>query len=234
MPVYRLDKRVMAFPRPEEADETGLLAVGGDFHPERMLLAYTQGIFPWSEYRGQPLWYSPDPRLVLTPELLDVRRSLAKILRRGDYEVRLDTAFAAVLEGCASTPRPDQDGTWISPRYTQTMLALHRAGLAHSAESWRDGRLVGGLYGLSIGHVFFGESMFAHAPDASKVAFVTLVRQLAAWGIDLVDCQVETPHLRTFGAENWPRSRFLAALADRVSQPTRFGPWALTPGIGTG
>ena len=228
MPIYRLDKTVIAFPPPHHADPSGLLAVGGDFRPERMLLAYASGIFPWSEYSGQPLWYSPDPRLVLTPDTLHVRRSLAKIMRRGDYEVRLDTAFDEVIAGCAAAPRPGQDGTWISRRYRVSMSALHQAGWAHSAEAWQEGRLVGGLYGLSIGRAFFGESMFAAAPNASKVAFATLVRQLGEWGIDLVDCQVETPHLRSFGADEWPRARFLHALGERVAAPSRLGPWTLT------
>lgn len=234
MPIYRLDKAVIAFPPPHHADSSGLLAVGGDFRPERMLLAYASGIFPWSEYGGQPLWYSPDPRMILTPETLHIRRSLAKIMRRGDYEVKLDSAFEAVIAACAGAPRPGQDGTWITRRYREAMSALHNAGWAHSAEAWQDGRLVGGLYGLSIGRAFFGESMFAAAPNASKVAFVTLVQQLGEWGIDLVDCQVETPHLRSFGAEEWPRARFLHALGERVAGPTRLGPWTLTVANGPG
>lgn len=228
MPIFRLDKRVLTFPPPHLADSSGLLAVGGDFEPERLLRAYAAGIFPWSEYAGQPLWYSPDPRLVLTTDGLHVRRSLAKILRRGDYEVRLDTAFDQVVARCAAAPRPGQTGTWITPRYVASLKALHAMGFAHSAEAWRDGELVGGLYGLSIGAAFFGESMFTVAPNASKVAFVTLVRQLAAWDIDLIDCQVATSHLRSFGAEEWSRDRFLAALAEAVAAPTRVGSWALT------
>ncbi len=228
MPVYRLDDESLAFPPPSEAEEGGLLAIGGDFRTERMIVAYSMGIFPWSEYGGKPLWYSPDPRLVLTPSALHVGRSLRKILRRGDYEVTLDQAFPEVLERCRSAPRPGQDGTWITSAYMDAYLHLHTLGLAHSAEAWRDGELVGGLYGMSLGGAFFGESMFARAPNASKVAFVTLVRQLEAWGITLIDCQVETEHLSRFGAEEWPRARFLDALASAIAAPTRAGRWQLT------
>jgi len=234
MPIFRLDKAALFFPPPALAEPGGLLAVGGDFRPERLLLAYSMGIFPWSEYRGQPLWYSPDPRLVLTPDGLRVQRSLAKILRRGDFEVRLDTAFADVVDACAAAPRPGQDGTWISPRYRRAFLALHARGLAHSAEAWRDGVLLGGVYGLCLGGAFFGESMFARASNASKVAFVTLVRELEARGIGLIDCQVETEHLRRFGAVEWPRDRFLRALSAVLGEPTHVGPWALTVGKVTG
>ena len=227
MPVYRLDNDDIAFPPVAHAEPGGLLAVGGDFSTRRMLAAYASGIFPWSEYRGVPLWYAPDPRLVLTPETLKVGRSLRKIIRRGDFEITLDTAFAAVVQGCAETPRPGQDGTWISEAYTRTMLGLHDMGIAHSVEAWRDGALAGGLYGLSMGAAFFGESMFSRASNASKVAFVTLVRQLARWGITLIDCQVETDHLLSFGGQNWPRPRFMEALSAALGEPTRPGPWAL-------
>lgn len=231
---YLIDPRQNAFPPPEAADPSGLLAIGGDMSAERMLSAYASGIFPWDEYRGQPLWYSPDPRFVLEPKAIHVRRSLAKIIRRGDYTVRLDTAFDEVLAGCAHAHRPGQLGTWIRPRYARAMRELHALGVAHSAEAWRGDELVGGVYGLSLGSIFFGESMFARASDASKVAFVTLVRQLDAWGFTLVDCQAETEHLGTFGAEHWPRPRFLATLAEGLGTPTRLGPWELTIGDVTG
>lgn len=231
---YLIDPRQSGFPPAELADPSGLLAIGGDMSTERMLSAYRAGIFPWDEYRGQPLWYSPDPRFVLEPGALHVRRSLVKVIRRGDYEVRLDTAFGAVLAGCAGAHRDGQLGTWIRPRYVRAMNELHALGLAHSAETWRDGELMGGLYGLALGSVFFGESMFARASDASKVAFVTLVRQLEAWGFTLIDCQAETAHLATFGAVPWPRSRFLAAVAEGIEAPTRLGPWQLTAGNAPG
>jgi len=225
MPVFRLDDRLL-FPPPELAED-GLLAVGGDLRPERLLLAYVQGIFPWYS-EGQPiLWHSPDPRMVLRAEDLHVPRSLSKILRRGVCRVSLDTAFPEVIAACASAQRPGQRGTWITRAMKRAYLDLHRQGFAHSAEAWAGDALVGGLYGVSIGSAFFGESMFARKPDASKVAFVTLVEQLARWGITLIDCQVHTEHLERFGATEWPRRDYLAALRAAVRRPTRAGPWAL-------
>lgn len=224
MSIHRLDRRLV-FPDPEEADESGLLAVGGDLRPERLLLAYASGIFPWYDDDLPILWHSPDPRMVLEVERLHVPRSLAKRLRRPPYDLHLDTAFADVLDGCARTPRADHDGTWITAEMREAYVRLHELGFAHSAEAWQEGTLVGGLYGVSLGAVFFGESMFALAPDASKMAFVALVQQLARWGFRLVDCQVYTEHLARFGAELWPRPRFLAALRDAVRLPTRRGRW---------
>ena len=225
-PIYRLG-RALAFPDPCESHESGLLAVGGDLSCERLLLAYSRGIFPWYSEDQPILWHSPDPRMLLRPEALHVSRSLERALRRGAYEVRLDTAFADVVRGCADVPRPDQPGTWITPEMQAAYAELHTRGFAHSAEAWQGGRLVGGLYGVSLGGAFFGESMFALRPDASKVAFATLVRQLARWRFDLVDCQVHTEHLARFGAELWPRERFLALLGSSVARPTRRGIWHL-------
>jgi leucyl/phenylalanyl-tRNA--protein transferase len=225
-PVYRLG-RALAFPDPRESHPSGLLAVGGDLSCERLLLAYSRGIFPWYS-EGQPiLWHSPDPRTVLLPGALHVSKSLERVLKRADYEVRLDTAFADVVRSCAEVPRPGQPGTWITPEMHDAYVALHERGYAHSAEAWRGGRLAGGLYGVSLGGAFFGESMFAKEADASKVAFATLVRQLARWSFDLVDCQVHTDHLARFGAVPWPRSRFLDALASSLGRETRCGAWRL-------
>jgi leucyl/phenylalanyl-tRNA--protein transferase len=224
--IFRLDQRLL-FPRPELADPNGLLAVGGDLRPERLVLAYAMGIFPWYSEDTPILWHSPDPRMVLRADELVVSRSLAKTMRRGTYEVRLDTAFRAVMESCAGVPRHGQDGTWIMPEMIDAYEELHRRGLAHSAEAWRGGALAGGLYGVSLGGAFFGESMFATEPDASKVAFVTLVRAMARWGIALVDCQVRTAHLARFGAADWPRATFLVALEKALEKPTRYGPWRL-------
>jgi leucyl/phenylalanyl-tRNA--protein transferase len=224
--IFRLDQRLV-FPRPELAEPNGLLAVGGDLRPERLVLAYACGIFPWYSEGSPILWHSPDPRMVLRAADLDVPRSLAKTIRRGAYEVRLDTAFRAVIEACARAPRPNQEGTWITAEMIEAYVELHDRGVAHSAEAWKDGALCGGLYGVSLGGAFFGESMFAAQPDASKVAFVTLVRALQAWGIDLVDCQVHTAHLARFGATSLPRARFLEALGEALQKPTRFGPWQL-------
>jgi leucyl/phenylalanyl-tRNA--protein transferase len=222
--IFRLDQR-LAFPRPDLADESGLLAVGGDLRPERLVLAYALGIFPWYSAGSPILWHSPDPRMVLRASELRVGRSLAKTRRRGAYDIRLDTSFRAVIEGCATTERPEGGGTWITRAMIDAYAELHRRGVAHSVEAFLDGELVGGLYGVSLGGAFFGESMFARAPDASKVAFVTLVEQLQRWGIDLVDCQVQTSHLARFGATEWPRADFLAALEVALAKPTRPGPW---------
>jgi leucyl/phenylalanyl-tRNA---protein transferase len=223
MPVYRLGDRFV-FPPPEHAED-GLLAVGGDLRPERLLVAYASGIFPWYS-QGQPiLWHSPDPRMVLLASQLHVPRSLAKTLRRRPFELRLDTAFAETIGACAAARRPGQRGTWITREMRRAYVGLHRRGLAHSAEAWREGRLVGGVYGVSLGAAFFGESMFALEPDASKLAFVALVRQLERWGITLIDSQVHTQHLERFGAREIPRAEYLAALRAALEQPTRAGVW---------
>ena len=231
MPVYRLGPDIV-FPPVDEA-EHGLLAVGGDLRPERLLNAYASGIFPWYS-EGEPiLWHSPDPRFVLTHETFRVPKRLERVVRSGLYRVTLDEAFEDVVEACASTPRAGQDGTWITEDMKSAYAELHREGFAHSIEAWRrrpEGEadeLVGGLYGVSIGAAYFGESMFSRASDASKVAFVTLMRQLAAWGITLIDCQVETEHLARFGATNWPREQYLNTLQKAVRQPTQRGQWKL-------
>ena len=228
MPVYRLGEPPI-FPPPHHAEAGGLLAVGGDLSPARLIAAYRSGIFPWYS-EGQPIWWhSPDPRFVLEPHALRVPRSLTKVLRRGDYEIRFDTAFSEVVARCARSPRPRQRGTWITPDMERAYHELFDLGLAHSAEAWKDGRLVGGLYGVSIGDVYFGESMFAEAPDASKCAFVVLVRWMSARGIELIDSQVYTEHLERFGAEEWPRERYLDRLYELVDRPTRQCRWSLAP-----
>ena len=222
MPVYRLDERLV-FPPPERGPRRGPIAVGGDLRPERLLLAYSMGIFPW---QGEPLhWHSPDPRMVLLADELKVSRSLRRTVKRAVFRVTLDTAFADVMIACATTPRHGQDGTWITPGMVEAYGELHRRGVAHSAEAWRGDALVGGLYGLSLGAAFFGESMFSLEPDASKVAFVALVEQLRRWSIPLVDCQVYTPHLASLGAREWPRRQFLEALRAALERKTRLGPW---------
>jgi len=208
-----------------ERSVDGLLAWGGDLSGERLLAAYRRGIFPWYS-EGQPiLWHSPDPRFVLVPSRIHVPRSVKKELNRGTYQVRYDTAFPLVIAACARVPRPGQYGTWITRDMERAYVRLHRDGYAHSVESWADGQLCGGLYGVSLGAVFYGESMFSLAPDASKVAFVTLARRLQGWDFELIDCQVETEHLSRFGAEHWPRARFIQALQHALGAPTRQGPW---------
>lgn len=217
------------FPDPQYAlaEPDGLLAVGGDLSPARLLNAYRQGIFPWYS-DGQPiLWWSPNPRAVLYPDELKISRSLRKTLRKRPFRVTLDSAFDAVIEAC-SEPRPDQEGTWITEEMKQAYAHLHRIGFAHSVECWEKDQLVGGLYGISLGRVFFGESMFARRSDASKVAFVHLVEQLKAWGFGLIDCQVHTGHLASLGAVDIPRERFLDEL-DHWCEPfdAHQGQWSL-------
>jgi leucyl/phenylalanyl-tRNA--protein transferase len=224
VPVYRLTEE-LRFPAPEAAERSGLLAVGGDLGTERLLLAYAMGIFPWYEDGLPILWHSPDPRMVLLPAQLRVSRSLRKIIRDRTFEIRLDGAFEAVIRACARTPRDGQDGTWITDEMVDAYLRLFEFGYAHSAEAWSGGELVGGLYGVSLGGCFFGESMFASRANASKVAFVALVEQLVRWEFDLVDCQVHTEHLARFGATEWPRSRFLSMLEKSLAKQTRPGRW---------
>ena len=217
---FLLARETLAFPSPELALDhpDGLLAIGGDLSPERLLLAYRHGIFPWYS-DGQPLlWWSPNPRSVLFPQQLKISRSLHKRIRRGDFEVRFDHAFDDVIEAC-STPRADQVGTWITQEMKVAYRHIHTLGHAHSAESWRDGQLVGGLYGVVIGRVFFGESMFARVSDASKVAFVHLVEQIKSWGFGLIDCQISTAHLASLGAINISRHHFLELLDHYTGQP---------------
>ncbi|MBW2527571.1 MAG: leucyl/phenylalanyl-tRNA--protein transferase [Deltaproteobacteria bacterium] len=226
MPVFQLDERIL-FPRPELADPSGLLAVGGDLRPERVLLGYSLGIFPWPAEGYPLLWHSPDPRFVLERARLHVPRSLAKTLRRRPFRISLDEAFGAVIEACSDEPRPAQDGTWITDEMVAAYTELHRLGFAHSAEAWVGTELVGGLYGVSLGAAFFGESMFARRPDASKVAFVTMLAQLGRWGIDLIDTQVHTDHMARFGAQHWPRQRYLTRLEQALTHPTRRGTWQL-------
>ena len=224
MPVFALTD-ALRFPHPSQAADGGLLAVGGDLRPERLILAYSNGIFPWYS-EGRPiLWWCPTPRLVLEPSSLHVGRSLRKAMRREPYRITLDQAFEQVIDECARMPRPDQDGTWITRDLRAAFLRLHNLGIAHSVEAWEGDALVGGLYGLSLGAAFFGESMFARRPDASKIAFVMLVRQLERWGFDLVDCQVVTEHLVRFGAVELELEPFLDRLARAVDQPTLRGPW---------
>lgn len=218
------------FPPVEETDEDGIIAVGGDLKVERLVNAYQRGIFPWYSEGLPILWHCPDPRFVLLPDELHVPSSLRKVMKRGVYEVKLDTNFEGVIDGCAGTKRPGQRGTWITRDMRKAYVRLFNAGIAHSCETWLDGQLVGGLYGVSLGHVFYGESMFARADDASKVAFVTLVEWMRGWGVSLIDCQQETAHLARFGAKAWPRARFIDALKTMTQAPSRQGRWSLQEG----
>lgn len=193
------------------AEPDGLLAIGGNLEPTSLINAYRNGIFPWFS-AGQPiLWWSPEQRAVLYPDEMHVSRSLARTIRAQPYDIRLDTAFEAVIHACAA-PRRDGAGTWLTDDMITAYARLHEMGIAHSVEAWRDGELVGGLYGVALGRVFFGESMFYRAPDASKVAFVTLVRQLRRRGFELIDCQIASEHLARFGARRIPRAQFVTLL----------------------
>ena len=222
--------RRFIFPPVSWASPDGVIAIGGRPDPETLKTAYSRGIFPWPHPGVPMLWFCPDPRFVLRPEEAHVSRSLRKPMRRGDFAIRADTAFGEVIRACAAKPRPGQDGTWITDEMIAGYTALHEEGLAHSVEAWRDGRLAGGVYGISMGGVFFGESMFADVPNASKVAFATLLANLVRWRFALVDCQSYTDHLAGFGALEWRRARFLAALKRALRQPTRTGPWTLELG----
>jgi leucyl/phenylalanyl-tRNA--protein transferase len=214
------------FPNPERALENpdGLLAVGGSLSPKRLLRAYRDGIFPWYS-SGQPiLWWSPNPRMVLFPERLKISRSLRKTQKKGIFSLTMDRAFAAVIQGC-SEPRPREHGTWITPEMQTAYRRLYQLGYAHSVETWHAGQLVGGLYGVAIGRVFFGESMFSRMTDASKIALVGLVEQLRQWEFTVIDCQMRTDHLISMGAVDIPRHAFLELLEKSCVLPGRTGVW---------
>lgn len=219
----------LVFPDPRYANDDGLVAIGGDYRPERLLMAYACGIFPWPCDELPLAWFSPNPRLVLRPDELLVPRSLRKKIRRGRFRVTYDTVFERVIEQCASMPRPGGGGTWLTEELIRGLTGLHRLGFAHSVETWRDGNLVGGLYGIALGSCFCGESMFHLEPDTSKVAFVQLAERLRQWSFRMIDCQVYTDHLARFGAREWPRDVFLSELDLAVREPTRRGPWPAAP-----
>lgn len=223
--------RDLRFPAVEHATPEGLLAIGGDLQTERLLEAYRHGIFPWYN-EGQPiLWWSPDPRTVLFPERLHVSRSLKRSLRPGRFLVTFDRSFDRVVRHCAG-PRPQhpEGGTWITPAMIEAYVALHEEGYAHSVETWQGDQLVGGLYGVAIGSAFFAESMFTKVDDASKVALVSLVRQLGAWSFRIIDCQQSSPHILRLGAEDIPRREYIEHLSKAVTQPGRPGRWEGVPG----
>ncbi|HEX4895063.1 MAG TPA: leucyl/phenylalanyl-tRNA--protein transferase [Solimonas sp.] len=208
-------------------DPNGLLAIGGDLSAARLLRAYRQGIFPWYNPDEPILWWCPDPRAILEPSALHLSRSFERAIRRADYAVTLDTRFDEVLDACAAE-RPRSRGTWLGEDMRQAYRELHRQGHAHSVEFWKDGELGGGLYGVAIGHAFFGESMFSRVTDASKIALYWLCQQLQAWGFPLVDCQVSSPHLSRLGAVELPRETFLKRLAPAVQTPRPAGRWAFS------
>ena len=225
MPVYRLTDEII-FPPPQLADKTGVLAIGGDLCEERLLLAYSLGIFPWYSEDEPILWWSPDPRLVLYPDEIRVSKSLEKVIKKQVFNVTFDAAFEQVINLCAGAGRRENEGTWILPEMIDAYCALYESGYAHSVEAWRDGILAGGLYGVSLGRCFFGESMFTLESNASKVAFARLVKFLEENSFDLIDCQVSTGHLKRFGAREIPRSLFLKQLKKSLAAPTLMGKWS--------
>ena len=213
------------------SEPNGLLAAGGDLATETLLRAYRRGIFPWFGDADPILWWSPDPRMVLFPEELHVSRSMRKTLRSRPFKVTADRAFLQVIVGCRE-PRDGMDGTWITEQMVDAYLKLHRAGYAHSIETWIEGEVAGGLYGVAIGRAFFGESMFTRVKDASKIALVSLVQQLRAWDFGVIDCQMRTEHLASFGAREISRTRFAQLLADLVDYGPAPGPWTMSVDAG--
>lgn len=224
MPVYQLDESIR-FPPPAMARKDGLLALGGDLSPERLLQAYRLGIFPWYS-PGEPiLWWAPDPRTVLFPADFHLARSLARTIRRQTFTVTFDRNFPAVIEKCAASRRHTGPGTWLSAEMIEAYCQLHQRGYAHSVECWQGGELQGGLYGVALGAVFFGESMFSLVPNSSKVALATLVKQLKVWQFAMIDCQVDSAHLQSLGAKEISGAEFSERLAQAVAKPTRAGAW---------
>jgi leucyl/phenylalanyl-tRNA--protein transferase len=210
--MYRLTDALL-FPSPEQASAEGIVAVGGDLQPERVMLAYRKGIFPWFESDDFLLWWSPDPRMVLFPDRLKISKSMRTVLRKKQFEVTFNKAFDQVVEACAKVKRFGQNGTWITPGLMEVYSTLHTQGHAHSVEVWEDGSLVGGLYGIDLGTVFCGESMFSKSSNASKVALIFLVKELKKNKYELIDCQVPTQHLASMGAEPISRTKFLTFLS---------------------
>lgn len=225
MPVFLLNEDLV-FPDPEAANPDGLLAIGGDLRPDRLLLAYEMGIFPWFSPPDPVLWWCPDPRCVLYCDQLKVSKSMRNVLNQGIFTVTFDEAFSEVMHGCKNTQRPGQDGTWITQDVIDSYTYLHRLGVAHSVEVWSRDQLVGGLYGVSLGTMFFGESMFSQVSNASKVGFIHLVRSLHAMGFTLIDCQIYNDHLGSLGAELIPRRQFLDTLATALDTDTLRGNWS--------
>lgn len=224
MPVFALNDELI-FPSPEQAEKDGLLAIGGDLSPERLLLAYSKGIFPWYS-QGQPiLWWSPDPRMVLFPDAFKKHKNLRRTINSDKFEVHFDHSFEEVIDRCSQVERKDQPDTWITNDMKNAFIGLHRKGFCHSVETYLDGELVGGLYGLSLGGAFFGESMFHLVTDASKVALWHLVELANRWNFDMIDVQQDTNHLRSLGAQTIDRRKFLLLLNESLKKETKIGNW---------
>lgn len=227
MPVFQLTHDSV-FPPVHLATKIGLLAVGGDLSPRRLLEAYRQGIFPWYSEAEPILWWSPDPRFVLVPEELNITRSMRQFLKKDTVRIAYDRDFPAVIAACRK-PRPQQEATWITPEMRAAYIRLHELGFAHSVEAWQDGALVGGLYGVSLGRCFFGESMFSTVSNASKAALIELVRRLKTLDFSLIDCQVYTAHLESLGGRHVPRSEFMVLLKKALKRETLRGNWSVHP-----
>jgi leucyl/phenylalanyl-tRNA--protein transferase len=225
MSVFLLSQKI-EFPSPHFAEEDGLLAVGGCLSEERLLLAYRMGIFPWFSEGDPVLWWSPDPRLALYPQELRVSKSLQKVIRKKQFHLTMDTAFTRVINACASSRTQNNEGTWLTEYMIESYIKLHESGFAHSVEAWYKGELAGGLYGVSLGRCFFGESMFTRLSNASKVAFVALVHFLEKMSFDLIDCQITTRHMVRFGAKEVPRAMFLKQVEDSLQSSTKKGKWS--------
>lgn len=227
MPIYLLDDTQHIFPNPNNANEEGILAVGGDLDPQRLLLAYENGIFPWFNPEDPIVWWSPNPRMVLKPEKVKVSKSMKQVLNRNTFEIRFDTDFVQTISNCQKTVRDNQDeqGTWISEELIESYTELHKMGYAHSVEAWRDDKMVGGLYGVSLGDCFFGESMFSKESNASKACFIRLAKELEKKNFRMIDCQVYTEHLESLGAEKTERKVFLEELNDGLLKSTLKGSW---------
>lgn len=226
MSIFLLNQEI-SFPPPELADPTGLLAIGGDLRPERLILAYVNGIFPWYNADEPILWWSPNPRLVLFPSKLHISRKLQRTIRSNRFQITFDAAFEQTIMACGESRLAKGEETWLNSDMIQAYMALHERGIAHSAEAWLNHELVGGLYGVAIGQVFYGESMWTRITDASKTAFVRLVQKLMEWDFQLIDCQVTTTHLLSFGAEEIPRRLFLKLLHKyvRLRNTAPMGRW---------
>ncbi len=229
MPIYALSN-ILLFPPCELAEEDGLLAVGGDLSPERLLLAYQNGIFPWYSHPDPILWWAPDPRFIMLPEGIKISKSMKQVLRRHTFTITFDQDFPAVIKACQRRKRPQQVGTWITEEMRIAYEQLHEQGWAHSVEVWnKEGKLVGGLYGIAIGNYYSGESMFALESNASKAGYITLVKHLQAWNYQLIDCQIHTPHLESLGAYEIPRHEFMYMLQKALYQKRKPSKWQLDP-----
>ncbi len=225
MPVFYLSENKLTFPPPFLADKTGLLAVGGDLSMQRLIKAYSEGIFPWYNEDEPILWWSPDPRLVLFPEELHIGRSLAKVIAKNIYDITVDRSFEEVITKCRDVHTETKSGTWLVDEMLDAYMLLHESGYAHSVEAWKDGDLVGGLYGVCLGKCFFGESMFSTSDNSSKVAFAVFTKWLAKIGFEMIDCQVATRYLSSFGAREIPRKEFLGILDKIIVKPQIIGSW---------